>query len=461
MNRVGVPAGCSHLIAVPHRPEAGRQHVVDVVEIVQGQADLLEVVLAFVPGGGLADLLHGRQQQPDQDGDDGDDHQQFDQRETMSGAAAGGMLPSRWVLIPNPDMENPIMTASLPAHNWSVGIDLHKDTMTVCTYCRCCGEVAFRKIACKNRDQVAEFFRTLPRPHVVAIEAVGFYRWLWELLEPIVEKLVLADATQARALAGRRLKTDREDAQNIAQLLADGRLPKAYAPPLEVQILRDWTRQRNRLSRAHARALHGVKSILNTNNRPGPARLSAGRLSDYLTAYGDRFPDRHVRMLWQHQRQLSLVEEEIGICEREIAGTLQTPRFREMAELLKTAPGVGPVVAATVLAEVGDFKRFPDGKAIGRYAGLAPRVFASGGKERHGHISKTGPADLRWVLQQAAWTAIRCDESIKKRWLKISRGSGKKAAAVAIARQLLVSLWQMVRHNKPYTPRGEPTKLAA
>lgn len=353
------------------------------------------------------------------------------------------------------------MTTARLAHHGCLGIDLHKDTMTVCTYCRCCGEIAFRKIACKNREQIAEFFRSLPRPHTVAIEAVGFYRWLWELLEPIVEKLLLADATQCRALAGRRLKTDREDAQNVAELLADGRLPRAYAPPLEVQILRDWTRGRNRLSRAHARALHGVKSIMNSNNRPGPARLSAARLTGYVKAYGERLPERHVRMLWQHQRQLSLIEEEIGMCEREIARLLESPRFAGVAALLQTAPGVGPIVSATVLAEIGDFARFPDGKAIGRYAGMTPRLFASGGKERHGHISKTGPSDLRWVLQQAAWTAIRCDDSIKRRWLKISRGSGKKAAAVAVARQLLVALWQMARHQAPYRAGAERTQEAA
>ena len=345
------------------------------------------------------------------------------------------------------------MQTSILPHHWCVGIDLHKDTMTVCSYCRCCGEIAFRKIACKNREQIADFFRTLPRPHTVAIEAVGFYRWLWELLEPIVEKLVLADATQARALAGRRLKTDREDAQNIAELLADGRLPRAYAPPLEVQILRDWTRQRNRLSRAHARTLHGVKSLMNINNRPGPARLGAARLTGYVKAYGEKLPERHVRMLWQHQRQLSLIEEEMALCEREIARLLESPPFAAIAALLTTAPGVGPIVSATVLAEVGDFARFPDGKAIGRYAGMTPRVFASGGKERHGHISKTGPRDMRWVLQQAAWVAIRCDDSIKRRWLKIARASGKKAAAVAIARQLLVTLWQMARRNAAYRPR--------
>lgn len=342
-----------------------------------------------------------------------------------------------------------------------VGIDLHKDTMTICVLIRGSGEVAFRKIACKNREQIAEFFRTLPRPHTVAIEAVGFYRWLWELLEPIVQELVLCDATQARALAGRRMKTDREDASNVAELLAAERLPRAYAPPREVQILRDWTRQRNKLSRDHARSLHGVKSIMNANNRPGPARLTGGLLSRYLLAFQDKLPERHVRMLWQHQRQLSSLEEEIGMCEREIARALDVPRFQAVAALLRTAPGVGFVTAATAIAEIGDFARFPDAKAIGRYAGLTPTLYASGGKERHGHISKTGPSDLRWALQQAAWTAIRCDERLKRRWLKISRGSGKKAAAVAIARQLLVALWQMARRNEAYRMPVEPTPQAA
>ena len=124
-------------------------------------------------------------------------------------------------------------------HRWCVGVDLHKDTLTACMFCGCCGEVSFQKIACRCRRQIAEYFAALPRPHRVAIESVGFYRWLWEMLEPIVEELLLADATQARALAGRRLKTDREDALNIAELLASGRLPASYAPPMDVQWLRD------------------------------------------------------------------------------------------------------------------------------------------------------------------------------------------------------------------------------
>ena len=153
---------------------------------------------------------------------------------------------------------------------WFVGIDLHKDTTTICIYCLSSGEAQYAKIPCKCRKKVREFFQALPRPHVVAIETVGFCRWLWEELEPIVDRLVLTDATATRALAARRLKTDREDAFDVAELLALGRLPMAYAPTMEVQILRDLTRHRNGLARQHARVLHRVHSILLTNNRPGP-----------------------------------------------------------------------------------------------------------------------------------------------------------------------------------------------
>ena len=272
-------------------------------------------------------------------------------------------------------MECHIMASWLD-HRWCVGIDLHKDTLTACTYCRCCGEVAYRKIACKCRKQIGDFFTALPRPHTVAIESVGFYRWLWEMLDPIVDELVLADATQARALAGRRLKTDRDDAFNIAELLAAGRLPTSYAPTGEVQLLRDLTRHRHGFSRQHARVLCRVKSIMNANNRPGPERLRSDGLTRYIKAFGDKLPQRHVDMLWNCVDQLSLTERQIDQAERTITEVVERDTFAETYALLLTFPGVAMVTAATVIAEVGDFTRFTDRKAIGRFAGLNPRVFA-------------------------------------------------------------------------------------
>jgi transposase len=349
-------------------------------------------------------------------------------------------------------MEFHIMTTTLN-HRWCVGIDLHKDTLIACVYCRCCGEHTFKKLACKCRAQIAEYFAGLPRPHAVAIETVGFYRWLWEMLEPVVEELVLADATQARALAGRRLKTDREDALNIAELLADGRLPTCYAPPWEVQVLRDVIRHRSGFSRQHARILCRVKSIMNANNRPGPARLASDGLIRYLKAQGDKLPERHVAMLWNCVDHLALAEQHIAQSERTIAELMKSPRFAADFERLVSFPGVAMVTAATILAEVGDFRRFKSTKAIARFAGLNPWLYSSDKTHRLGHITKMGSPHLRWILQQAAWTAIRTDDSVKRIFLRIANRAGRKAAAVAIARKLLTWMDTAVTKGETYRSR--------
>jgi transposase len=220
-----------------------------------------------------------------------------------------------------------------------------------------------------------------------------------------------------------------------------------------VQILRDLTRHRNGFSRQHARILHRVKSIMNANNRPGPARMQSDGLIRYLRGQGEKLPARHVEMLWQCVDSLALTERQMDQAERAIGEVVRRDLFREVYEILVSFPGVALITAATVIAEIGDFKRFTHPKAIGRYAGLNPRVYASGGKQRIGHIAKTGSPDLRWILQQSAWTAIRTDEAVRRIFLRIAKRSGRKAAAVAIARKLLTWMWVAVTKGEPYRTR--------
>jgi transposase len=182
--------------------------------------------------------------------------------------------------------------------------------------------------------------------------------------------------------------------------------------------------------------------------------LESDGLIRYLKGQGEKLPARHVAMLWQCVDHLALLEQHIGQAERTIAELVKLPAFTVDYVRLLTFPGVAMVTAATVLGEVGDFRRFPDAKAVGRYAGLNPRVFASGGKQRTGHIAKTGSPHLRWILQQAAWTAIRTDDEVKRVFLRIAKRSGKKAAAVAVARKLLTWMWAAVRQGETYKRRA-------
>jgi transposase len=229
-----------------------------------------------------------------------------------------------------------------------------------------------------------------------------------------------------------------------------GRLPVAHSPSREVRELRDSTRHRHFLRRQHSTCLHRVRSIMNQNNRPGPKDLASDSLIRYLKGQGDLLPPVQRRQLWQTVEELVLLERQIGEVDRDLAQLMEQECFRASAALLQSIPGVGPIVGATVLAEVSGFPRFPDGKALGRYAGLSPTVYASGDTCRTGHICKAGPPDLRWALQQAAWVAIRCDTGVKKIYLRLRRRCDKKRAAVAIARKLLTWMGAMVRKNQVY-----------
>jgi len=334
-----------------------------------------------------------------------------------------------------------------------VGIDLHKDTMMICVLDPATGEERFERIACKCREKIVEFFKTLPRPHVVAIEAVGFYRWLWELLEPIVEKLVLADATQCRALAGRRVKTDRDDASNVAQLLACGRLPVAWAPPMNIAHLRDVTRHRHYLSRQHARVLHRVKSIMAMLNRPGPDRLKAPTLHKFLCAQRSKIPAHFVEQMEMAYDELVILERNKAKIDERLKAMIEAdPKLSAQVKRLMSFPGVGMVIAATVIAEIGDFGRFVERDALTRYAGLDPRVFSSADTLRTGAISKTGSRILRWALVQASWTAVRTDPAVKSLWLKTKARNDGKRAIVAVARHMLRWMWVASRGNREYRP---------
>ena len=178
--------------------------------------------------------------------------------------------------------------------------------------------------------------------------------------------------------------------------------------------------------------------------------MDAAGLQRYLLASVERIEADDLMVLWQHQRRLVEVEQDRAATDRRIIDLMRGEEFRRLRTILESIPGVGLVVSATAIAEIGDFSRFPDSKAIGRYAGLTPTGYASADKNRLGRICKTGSPDLRWALQQAAWTAIRCDPAIKKTWLKISKTAGKKAAAVAIARKILVWMWTLVRKDELY-----------
>jgi len=129
-----------------------------------------------------------------------------------------------------------------------------------------------------------------------------------------------------------------------------------------------------------------------------------------------------------------------------------------------TVPGVGPVLAYTIAAEIGDIGRFAGPKRLAGYTGLCPRVYGSGPTDRRGSLAKTGPKYLRRALIEAATTTARnpryhdrCQRT--KRRLGAQRGS--KVARVELARELAGAIWYMLTRQEPFRAVGPRCGLVA
>lgn len=122
----------------------------------------------------------------------------------------------------------------------------------------------------------------------------------------------------------------------------------------------------------------------------------------------------------------------------------------EQARLLMTQPGVGAITALAFVVTIGAADRFGRGKQVSSYLGLIPREHSSSGQQRLGAISKQGNSFMRLLLVEAAQTAVRLDEGLRKKYQQRCHSKAKGVAKVAAARKLAVRLYWMLRTNTPY-----------
>lgn len=334
-----------------------------------------------------------------------------------------------------------------------VHIDLHKDQFTWHAVSAGGTDVGKGRIPTKCRKKIVEWARSFPRPVVVSIESVGFYRWLYLLLEPHVDLLYLADAGALRRMSNPKVKTDPHDARTGAEVLQMGRMPLSFVVGEPLYSVRQRLRHRHDLARRLARCKNSLKRICLRTNLPGPKNLTGARAVAYFDAYGDRLHVMDQERWNDLTDQILLLERQVARVERQLHLQVEAlPEIHEAVQRLATAPGVGLLTAATVLVETGGLTRFDSYEQLTCYSGLTTRTFASADCVRHGHVSKAGPPNLRWVLQQAAWCAIRVSPGVRKVFNRISRKAGRKKAAVAIARRILIWLWAMQRSGSPWDP---------
>ena len=332
-----------------------------------------------------------------------------------------------------------------------VGVDLHKQIIVLCVVVVEGGRrrvVTRRKLACRDVAAVDEFFGRLGS-FQVAVEATSAYEWLLERVEQSADRMVLVHPRKMRIIAESRRKTDKLDAQILAEFLAAGELPEAWRPTPRVRQHRALVRQLDYLRRKTSGLKCRLRALLARYNADVPELFTAqGR--EHVAHTPLNAADRFVaEQLWaaldfQHAQRLAI--------QRQLRGFAATAPLaeREARAVLESVPCVGPVTIEVLLSELGEVRRFGAQNDVVQYAGLAPGIRESAGYRKNQGITKEGCPLLRWTMIQLAWRLV----NKSRRWAfvyeKLKHRCGSKKAIVAVARRVLCVLVSLLHSGQRY-----------
>ena len=266
------------------------------------------------------------------------------------------------------------------------GMDMHKRFSVVTVVDDDGKEVITGKKLANQEEELLAFFNGLGKEVRVVLEAGQNWMWMCDLLDGCGIDNVLCHPLKTKAIATAKIKTDKLDSRILSQLLRAGFIPQAYKPEAEIRSLRELMRYRAFLVRERTKTKNAVHALLTRINIQQPysdlfGRAGLAYLEDLSLPPQKRFLlDGYLRVLADLTREISRADKKIA----------QEYRASDEARLLTTMPGVGSLLALFILSEIGDISRFHTAKQLSSHAGLVPSTAQSGGKVRHGRITRQG-----------------------------------------------------------------------
>lgn len=272
----------------------------------------------------------------------------------------------------------------------------------------------------------------------VAVEASTPAFWVRDALMGAGAEVQVTNPYKLRLIAESRNKTDENDAAILAELLRCGGLPRSvYVPPPRIRELREQLGLRRQLIRIRTQLINGAKAGLRRRGVRYTARAfhTAGSWegqAEVLPVVGP------LHGLW------SRVEEERLKIEKQLTVEWGTD---PIVLRLQTIPGVGPIVAWTLVSALGEIERFQSAEQVASYAGLVPSERSSGESVVRGGITHQGRSELCGAMVQAAWAVLRTRrpeaEGLQRRFYRLMFKRGSQVAIVALARKLLTIAYQV------------------
>ena len=321
-----------------------------------------------------------------------------------------------------------------------IGLDIHKE------YVLAGGQNAAQEWVMQPRRISMERFQewasaNLRKGDAVVLETTTNVWDLYDIIAPLVSRTVVAHAGGVRQIAEARVKTDKEDVKRLIRLLIADIVPEVWVPPVEVRELGGMISYRNRLVKTSTMIRNRLQSLLHRHN----LILPKGGLTDKAWWEAQKISGLEKIQIRQELSMLEEIDQHKAEVDAELGRQSLGKTWGKQAMRLLQLPGFGVVISMTVMSAIGDITRFESAKKLVGYAGLGAGVHDSGKEHIEKRITKSGRKELRWALVEAAWRAIRISPYWKEQYEKhLHRMRKPNLAIVAIARKLLVAVWQVM-----------------
>ncbi len=335
-------------------------------------------------------------------------------------------------------------------HQYYCGIDLHARNMYVCVLDQPRGEKeVHRNIPC-DPDRFLQLVEPYRDGLVVGVECLFCWYWVADLCADQDIPFVLGHAYYMKAIHGGKSKNDRIDSYKIAALLRGGNFPVAYVYPRHMRSTRDLLRRRLFFTRKRAELLGHIQNT-NTqyNLEPLEKRIDRAPNRDELLEHFCE--DENVQMsIAANMAVMDTLEETLA--ELKIFLTQQVQIHDASAfYLLKTIPGIGRILALTLIYEICTIDRFPRVQDFLSYSRLVKGDWSSDGKPKGGGGgAKMGNQHLKWAFSEAAALFLRGNPDGQRLKLRLERKHGKGKAMSVLASKIGRAVYHMLRRHQPF-----------
>ena len=332
-------------------------------------------------------------------------------------------------------------------HPFYCGIDLHARTMYLCILDQAGNIVLHKNI----KSQPASLLRAIG-PYreglVIGCECMFTWYWLADLCAQEKIEFVLGHALYMKAIHGGKSKNDRIDSEKIARLLRGGTFPLSYVYPAEMRSTRDLLRRRTFLMRRRGEALAHIQMTYMQYNLQSPGlRIRYASNREALT---EPFEDSSVK---------KMLAVDLAVIERydELIKDLELFLVRHAKVhdgqtffLLRSVPGIGKVLALTLMYEIHNIRRFAGVGQFVSYSRLVNCTHSSAGKICGSGGRKIGNAFIRWAFAEAVCLLIR-ERPEAKRWIdRKEKKYGKGKALSLLAAKLGRAVYWMLRRKEAF-----------